>query len=390
MKKYLKIFLLILLIMDFVHTEKKRAFLEMVSTESCPYCLTATDFLHDWKNPGSPSYLGHDMARNWIIIHYHHDDHLNGLMENSNSQSDPVEYRFTSGNGFPYSEELAWYPLFVFGGEVELLSVWEDLPNYAQEMREEETPVSLSLEGTVFSDFDALVKLTITSEEDLSSKNLRLFVAVTMDSVVHVNESDTNQDYHHDVFLSWVGNSGQGTDCGDGCEDGQSISLGKDETLVKTYSWTLDENPPVNADPYVNPITWDKKNIKIVAFVQDFGTSEVLQVATIARTGGIHTGLNDELVLSDGFNLEQNYPNPFNPITTISYDLPEESLVSLSIYNLMGKQVKTLVNYSQDAGKRIAVWDGTDKLGRQVSAGVYLYRIQAGEFSQTRKMLFLK
>ena len=57
---------------------------------------------------------------------------------------------------------------------------------------------------------------------------------------------------------------------------------------------------------------------------------------------------------------------------------------------MLGKQIKTLVNHSQDADSKTIVWDGTDDLDRQVSAGVYLYRIQAGEFSQTRKMLLLK
>ena len=100
--------------------------------------------------------------------------------------------------------------------------------------------------------------------------------------------------------------------------------------------------------------------------------------------------VSDAPVLPDGFAIHQNYPNPFNPTTTISYDLPKRSLVTIGIYNLLGKQIKTLVNQSQDAGNKIAVWNGTDDLGRQVSAGVYLYRIQAGEFTQTRKMLFLK
>jgi hypothetical protein len=90
------------------------------------------------------------------------------------------------------------------------------------------------------------------------------------------------------------------------------------------------------------------------------------------------------------FALHQNYPNPFNPTTTISYDLPEQAQVTLGIYDLLGKQIKTLVNHSQDAGNRITVWDGTDELGRPVSAGVYLYRIKAEEFTQTRKMLLLK
>jgi flagellar hook assembly protein FlgD len=74
-----------------------------------------------------------------------------------------------------------------------------------------------------------------------------------------------------------------------------------------------------------------------------------------------------------------------------SYDLPEQSQVTLGIYDLLGKQIKTLVKQSQDAGNKIAVWDGTDDLGRPVSgAGVYLYQIQAGDFTQTRKMLLLK
>jgi hypothetical protein len=100
--------------------------------------------------------------------------------------------------------------------------------------------------------------------------------------------------------------------------------------------------------------------------------------------------VSDAPVLPDGFAIHQNYPNPFNPTTTISYDLPKRSQVTLGIYDLLGKQIKTLVNQSQDAGNRIAVWDGTDDLGRPVSAGVYLYQIQAGEFTQTRKMLLLK
>ena len=90
------------------------------------------------------------------------------------------------------------------------------------------------------------------------------------------------------------------------------------------------------------------------------------------------------------FVLHPAYPNPFNPSTTISYDLPEQAQVTLGIYDLLGKQIKTLVNQSQDAGNKKALWDGTDNLGRSVSAGVYLYQIQAGEFTQTRKMLLLK
>ena len=105
---------------------------------------------------------------------------------------------------------------------------------------------------------------------------------------------------------------------------------------------------------------------------------------------GSKLNIEDGDIIPESFALHANYPNPFNPTTTISYDLPKRSQVTLGIYDLLGKQIKTLVNQSQDAGNKIAVWDGTNNLGRQVSAGVYLYQIQAGEFTQTRKMLFLK
>ena len=389
-RKAIKFFLFLLIASGTVQAEKKRAFLEMVSTETCPYCVTSSVYLNEWRRPGSSSYLGHDMVRNWIIIHYHDDDHISNLMANANSQEKPVDYRFGSGNGYPYTDKMGWYPWLVFDGEYVTLSEWDELVVYAEAMREEETPVGLSLEGTVFNEFDANVKLTITSEDDLSSKDLRLFVAVTMDSVRHTNEDDVSQYLHHDLFLAWIGSVGADSTCGDGCEDGQSITLNKDETLVKTYTWTLDEEPPANQDPNVNPVSWDKKDMKIVAFVQDFGTAEILQSAMIARTGGVHTGVEDETVLPQSLSLHQNYPNPFNPTTTISYDLPAQAEVRLSIYDLLGARIKTLVNQSQDVGLRVAVWDGTDESGRSVGAGVYLYQVQAGEFSQTRKMLLLK
>ena len=75
---------------------------------------------------------------------------------------------------------------------------------------------------------------------------------------------------------------------------------------------------------------------------------------------------------------------------TACYDLPEQAQVTLGISDLLGKQIKILINQSQDAGHKLAVWDGTDGLGRPVSAGVYLYQIKTGEFTQTRKMMLLK
>ena len=90
------------------------------------------------------------------------------------------------------------------------------------------------------------------------------------------------------------------------------------------------------------------------------------------------------------YNIHQNYPNPFNPVTTINFELPKNEFVNISIYNLMGSHIKSLVNMNLDAGYRSVNWDATNVLGQPVSAGMYIYTIQAGDFRQTRKMVLLK
>ena len=90
------------------------------------------------------------------------------------------------------------------------------------------------------------------------------------------------------------------------------------------------------------------------------------------------------------YKLHSAYPNPFNPVTTLNYDLPEDELVNITIYDMMGRVVKTLINDQQTAGYKSIQWNATNKTGQPVSTGVYLYTIQAGEFRQTKKMVLLK
>ena len=97
-----------------------------------------------------------------------------------------------------------------------------------------------------------------------------------------------------------------------------------------------------------------------------------------------------EHFIPEEFSLRQNYPNPFNPVTTLRYDIPENSHVTITIYDMLGRQVKTLINQTQDAGYRSIIWDATNDYGKPVSAGLYLYQIQAGEYMQTKKMVLLK
>jgi hypothetical protein len=90
------------------------------------------------------------------------------------------------------------------------------------------------------------------------------------------------------------------------------------------------------------------------------------------------------------FALSQNYPNPFNPSTTVGLALPKASHVRLVVYNTLGQKVATLVDGYMDAGHHTVVWEGRNDGGQQVASGVYFYRLDAGEFHQTRKMMLLK
>jgi subtilisin family serine protease len=126
-------------------------------------------------------------------------------------------------------------------------------------------------------------------------------------------------------------------------------------------------------------------------------------IASGPQIGGIETSNpeNKELAAKKGqnllhanipreFNLSQNFPNPFNPTTTIRYALKEDVRVKLAIYNMLGQEVRTLVNEHQPAGFKEVVWEGTNDNGQRVASGIYIYRIVAGNYIDLKKMILLK
>ncbi len=90
------------------------------------------------------------------------------------------------------------------------------------------------------------------------------------------------------------------------------------------------------------------------------------------------------------FNLLQNYPNPFNSTTQIKFEIPESSLVSLTIYDLLGKEVVLLLNEEKRQGAYTVNWGGKDNYGRELGSGVYFYQLKVGSFYEVRKLIFLK
>jgi hypothetical protein len=107
------------------------------------------------------------------------------------------------------------------------------------------------------------------------------------------------------------------------------------------------------------------------------------------ETGIVSIGYHDNINPTE-FSLHHNYPNPFNPTTTISYDLSAAYDVMLSVLDITGREITTLVQSGQSPGSYEVQWNGIDQSGNQVSTGVYFARLQAGEYSQAIKMLYLK
>ena len=115
-----------------------------------------------------------------------------------------------------------------------------------------------------------------------------------------------------------------------------------------------------------------------------------LTYAVLADMGEFSAAVDEPVVLPEEYALHQNHPNPFNPVTTIRYDLPQAGDVKLTIYDMLGREMKVLVSQGMSPGSYTAVWDGTDRYGQPAAAGVYIYQLKAGDFSNTKKLVLLK
>jgi len=94
--------------------------------------------------------------------------------------------------------------------------------------------------------------------------------------------------------------------------------------------------------------------------------------------------------IPDKLIVHSNYPNPFNPTTTISFSIPNKNKVELSIYNMKGQKVKTLLNTRLEKGEHFVVWNGKDKNNKSVASGLYFYKLTSGKEVAVKKMLLLK
>jgi len=160
------------------------------------------------------------------------------------------------------------------------------------------------------------------------------------------------------------------------------------ETVDSTTAFMMGFQDSVKCELLINAQSLGNGHIQLYLFNLQDENDHIIVDINIYSTSNINIA-NDPPFPAQP-QLYQNFPNPFNPVTTLRYEIPETGLVNITIYNMLGREVKTLINQTQDAGYRSVIWNATNDYGIPVSAGIYLYQIQAGEYISTKKMVLLK
>ena len=185
-------------------------------------------------------------------------------------------------------------------------------------------------------------------------------------------------------------------------ESGQILKIGEiEECFMTTYhSWSLDYSKLAVGTMWA----WGMPGPGFIKTF-NFATADSAVIANWSSEANARFGygmkffwaggqedmsLSQSTSLPSKFILHQNFPNPFNPITTVRYELPEDSFVDVTIYDMLGNAVNNLVYTNQSSGYKSIQWNATNNHGQPVSTGVYLYSIEAGDFRQTKKMILLK
>jgi hypothetical protein len=244
----------------------KNALTEFVGSTKCPYCPATDSLLLSYLTPAHENYVGASTADKWFLLNYHtynpsRGDPMYEFLRGEEAEDDFCYVRFEEGSWY----DISGVPTTYTNGSYSYVN-----ENMASGPLSEMTPVQISLAGTTIDGPDIQVRVTISSSSDLTSNNsLYLFIAATLDNVDYVGYN--GEKHHQDVFLGWIT---------DGM-NGELLSLAEKEKS-KSYTWQMPSNWPQNNFETTWPqVEWDAANLKVVAFIQNQTTKEVLQVTGI-------------------------------------------------------------------------------------------------------------
>ena len=252
----------------------------------------------------------------------------------------------------------------------------------------EQPPLSYSTNGVdQKADFEYFNGALYLLFNNYNSGNSLTLLKYNMNPEIEVNpeefvlEMNSNEIFTDQFTIS---NIGSGTSDIDYSIDINYLS-GNDWMTVDPEFGVLEEN-----ETDVIDVTFDTTNLAEELFqceiVISYNNNEMVIPVSLTIS---ETDTNDDTIIATT-KLIGNYPNPFNPTTTISFNLESDSDVSVEIYNLKGQKIKGFEIEDWKSGINEIVWNGDDDSGKSVASGVYLYKLQAGEFSQTKKMILMK
>ncbi len=170
---------------------------------------------------------------------------------------------------------------------------------------------------------------------------------------------------------------------------GENSDMEAGEGVIANFEFTIDDE---NLEEFiVEQTVIDKPNHEAM-FVYSSDGKEMTDISPEIGdiTIDVAAIIAAKEVIPESFGLKQNYPNPFNPETIIEYDLPKAANVRVDIFNVLGQKVVSLVDSYGEAGTHQVTWNGTSESGSSVASGMYFYRIEADEFTETKKMMMLK
>lgn len=350
MSRYLYLIITGLLLCSFtVNAQNQRKILVEVFTNShCPLCPTAHNTLDN--------YLMNNPNGNYISYIYYHMvyPYADDLLYTQSSEGSAARHN--------YYNPVQATPRGFFDGAIQgSASGWEASLDARALIT---SPLLFSLSGTK-SAGSIEITAEITRTGDITDTDLNIYFVVSED-VFYAGRNGVSN--HKHVMRKILPST-----------TGQPFNINLSETKI------IDQQ--VNIDPL-----WDADSLHVIVFVQSNSSKIVYQSSTISYNVLIPTNIENETAIPSRFMLEQNYPNPFNPITKIQYSVPKtdeysasEPLVQLRVYDMLGNAIATLVNEQKPAGIYEINFNGVG-----LTSGIYFYRLTAGSFLETKKMILMK
>ncbi|HQV34164.1 MAG TPA: T9SS type A sorting domain-containing protein, partial [Calditrichia bacterium] len=336
---------------DTYTNERQLVLMEIGTGTWCQFCpgsaMGADDMIHN----------GHNVA----IIEYH---------KAVNGGPDPFDNLYSTFRVNYYS--ISGFPTTVFDGVERIVGGSTNTslyPSYLARYNQRipiKTPFTIDIGGSGSgSNYNVDVRINKMAPVRDTQDNLALHMVLTES---HIRYTWRGIDSLHFVAREMYPDF-----------NGMSIDLRAVDSLRISRSLNLNSS-------------WVGNNCELVVFIQDRNTKEVLQTNKVAlRNLQPLTGVEEPIAtLPATARLLGNYPNPFNPGTTIAYELAHNADMEISIYNLLGQKVRTLVKGNMPAGPGQVTWNGTDQNGLPVASGIYLYRLESENRVFTRKMVLLK